>query len=246
MIQDVSLVQSSYSRNDHPGSAESIYQKLDQILAAVQNRSLQDLPALTEHNANGNAEGSLLADHSVNGGDAYLVADSNLDDYVLSITTSRPKTKCNNFCRCQCHTVHSYATPRWLRFFFGTLYFGYSGTPLLSRPSCNYVPCQRSRDRVSLFTYRFPGWAVSRALYLAGRINDLSGKGASWTFRWPYVLRDDSPLWSHVWTGSVDQVQVLFDKNVASPFVFDNAGESPLTVSGRFLNKKEDFYILEY
>lgn len=155
---------------------------------------------------------------------------SHLNRYTISITTSPVKNKCDRFCRCQCHINTSYTTPRWMRFFIGTLYISYSGTPLLNRRPCNYLRCRKSGSPTSNFIYYFPGWMVSRVLSVTGRHDDLNGIGASWTVRIPRVISEESDIWRRVRFGSAAVLLDTFREGLASPFDVSCHGMSLLAV----------------
>ena len=153
-----------------------------------------------------------------------------LDQYTLSITNSPVNTNCDRLCRCQCHTITSYRTPRWMKSFIEILYFGYFGTPLLNRRPCNNSSCRESGRLTITFTYHFPTWAASRVLSSTGRLDDLSGIGASWTIRIPRVIPPNAHIWWQICSGSTIQVQNSLMEGLASPFDVNAEGDSLLNV----------------
>ncbi|KAF7510833.1 hypothetical protein GJ744_005933 [Endocarpon pusillum] len=208
-----------------PDDIQLVHRKLDQILTTITNTSHEPSHPISALVPANTLQGEISDSQKANDANGTT---KNLDQYTLSITTSSIKAKCDRFCRCQCHTITSYRTPRWMKSFIGILYFGYSGTPLLNRRPCNYSQCRESGRPTTNFTYHFPRWAVSRVLSLTGRLDDLSGLGASWTIRIPRVIRPNAHIWWQISVGSIIQVQNSFAKGLASPFDVNPEGDSLL------------------
>lgn len=220
-----------------PDDNQLLHSKLDQILTTITNTSHEPSHPISALVPANTVQGEISDSQKANGASGTT---EKLDNYTLSITTSSVKAKCDRFCRCQCHTITSYRTPRWMKSFIGFLYFGYSGTPLLNRRPCNYSQCRLSGRPTTNFTYHFPRWAVSRVLSLTGTLDDLSGLGASWTIRIPRVISDSANIWWQIDVGSIIQVQNSFTKGLASPFDVDAKGGSLLNVYiPLFLTRKD-------
>lgn len=227
IIQGISLTKPSPEAHRHSDNIQSVHSKLDQILITITNTSHEPSHPISALVPANTLQGDISDSQKAN--DANGTTEE-LDQYTLSITTSSVKAKCDRFCRCQCHIITSYRTPRWMKSFIGSLYFGYSGTPILNRRPCNYSQCRQSGRPITNFTYHFPRWAVSRVLSLTGRLDDLSGLGASWTVRIPRVIPSNANIWWQISYGSVIQVQNSFTKGLASPFDVDAEGNSLLNV----------------
>ncbi len=228
IIQGISLTKPSpEAPTADSDNIQLVHTKLDQILTTITNTSHEPSHPITALVPATTLQGEIFDSQKAN--DANGTPEK-LDQYTLSITTSSVKAKCDRFCRCQCHTITSCRTPRWMKSFIGTLYFGYSGTPILNRRRCNYSQCRESGRPTTNFTYHFPRWAVSRVLSITGRLDDLSGLGASWTIRIPRVIPSDANIWCQISLGSISQIQNCLTKGLASPFDVDTGGDSLLNV----------------
>lgn len=91
-------------------------------------------------------------------------------------------SECSRCCKCFCHIHGRLNTPRLLDGILGTLFIGYSGSPLLS-PRCDHIFCRERKDSSTTLAYQFPQWFVaSRLAQLKTRITAM------------YVLEVSSPL----------------------------------------------------
>lgn len=97
--------------------------------------------------------------------------------------------KCHAYCACQCHVRISGCTPHWLQLMFGTLFYQFSGVPLLNRRPCNYVLC-RSTSGSAKVQYRFPTWLLPVVLEATATWKDLGPVGGSWSFATPTYLSE--------------------------------------------------------
>ncbi|KAF1998552.1 ankyrin, partial [Amniculicola lignicola CBS 123094] len=97
---------------------------------------------------------------------------------------------CKPHCPCQCHIPLQGSTPRWLRGLMGSLFFNFTGTPLLNHRSCNFSVCgaKDASSGSAYFQYYFPKWLLTKGVMIRGHWEDLGGIGATWTFRIPKAV----------------------------------------------------------
>ena len=88
-------------------------------------------------------------------------------------------SECNRSCSCSCHIRRRLKSPRLLDVFLGTLFIGYSGSPLLSQ-RCDKVSCRGRRNSSTSFIYQFPQWfLISRMIQLKAKVTTLYGPEVS-------------------------------------------------------------------
>ncbi|KAK3651328.1 hypothetical protein LTR56_005785 [Elasticomyces elasticus] len=143
---------------------------------------------------------------------------------VIAVTTTMSQ-QCSLFCTCSCHKRTQGQTPGWLRSVVGQLMFNY--TALLQVKPCDLPSCRQDSQK-SRFTYYFPQWLASKALMVAGNVNDLSGVGASWSFRFPVVVPANDRVWWIVRHGNLQALQKLFQDSVYNPYVINEYGTTLL------------------
>lgn len=154
------------------------------------------------------------------------------DPDLVSIRMSplQSSRRCGRFCNCRCHLSSHLATPRWLQGVFGSLFYSYSGNPVFGRNPCNHPFCHRSGSANTQFIYQFPAWLLLRVLSFTSTWKDVTGAGASWTFRMPTIISHAHPAWSMVAFGRVDQLVHEIDMKSVSPFAVGPNGVSFLEV----------------
>ena len=237
-IKDISIAQ-PLTQDAEPflGSSDipSIETKLSQAICYAQDPSLEPTaPNEASHSIETAADSASSASESNQFGTSAVATNVFPSaPPILSIVMSIAQNKCESFCKCQCHTRTTYSTPRWMKALIGSLYFGYTGTPLLSRRPCDYPLCCKSGAPSSEFTYQFPLWTVARVFRVSGRSNDLTGVGASWTIKIPRVIPSSSLVFRQIMHGSVEDLQTTFQNHLASPYDVDEDGRSLLRVCSR-------------
>lgn len=78
----------------------------------------------------------------------------------------RAAARCESWCPCACHKHQHAQSWSFLRPFFGSLYAGYSGMPVLS-PKCNVGMCKGMSAGYLKIDYLFPSWFTARAVSIA-------------------------------------------------------------------------------
>ncbi|RMZ13503.1 hypothetical protein D0860_02484 [Hortaea werneckii] len=150
---------------------------------------------------------------------------------TVRITATVATDKCPPICKCCCHVRTSFATPRYLRRFLGQLMLDY--TSLLQPKACNYPPCKK-RPGKSHFTYVFPTWFASRSLIVNGTSGGLTGIGASWTLRIPFILPASDFLWRCIEDDDLSSLRYLISQNNSILNVIDENGYSPMLWATKF------------
>ena len=75
----------------------------------------------------------------------------------------RKPIRCENHCRCVCHSKYHYKSPGLVQKLLGSLFIGYTGLPILAA-RCNLDTCVNQISRSIRATYSFPTWFVSKSL----------------------------------------------------------------------------------
>lgn len=139
-------------------------------------------------------------------------------------------SECSRGCGCSCHLRRRLNTPRILGDLMGTLFIGYSGSPILS-PRCNYASCRKLRNSSTSVVYQFPRWfVVSWVVEMKAKITAMYGPEVS--LRFNRVVDGKSLVFHYADIGDVTKMKQLFEQGRASPSdVRFDSGWTPLHVS---------------
>ena len=142
----------------------------------------------------------------------------------------RDMSQCSKGCKCSCHIRRRFNTPRLLDEFLGTLFVGYSGSPLLSQ-KCNDVSCHGRMNSTTSFVYSFPRWFVtSRVIQLKAKVTAMYGPEVS--LRFNRVVNGKALVFHYATIGDVSKMKQLFEQGRASPSdVRYDSGWTPFHVS---------------
>jgi hypothetical protein len=133
-------------------------------------------------------------------------------------------TICSAVCGCQCHKVARFKLSPWLARFTGSLFVGYSGIPLTTRPACDKKKCKREQGGIVKITYYFPTYLpwVTRMLSIMDQWNSLDGH--RFMLHAPRVVSSSSEIFILAQRGNIEGIQALFAQKEAS--IYDvSAGE---------------------
>lgn len=97
------------------------------------------------------------------------------------------RSKCERFCRCQCHRTTEKKWPKWLQPVVGSLFIQYNSFPVLDSRPCNSPLCNSNSAAAIRVQYLFPRWALSRAMHISMAWCSLAGTGASLHLKVPRV-----------------------------------------------------------
>ena len=138
--------------------------------------------------------------------------------------------ECSTSCNCSCHIRRRLKSPRLLDGFLGTLFIGYSGSPLLSQ-RCDQVSCRGRRNSSTSFIYQFPRWfLISRMIQLKAKVTKLYGPELS--LRFNRVIDGCALVFYYATTGDLCKMKKLFQQGCASPNdVRFDSGWTPFHVS---------------
>ena len=142
----------------------------------------------------------------------------------------RNTSECSRNCRCSCHIRRRLNTPRLLDGFLGTLFIGYTGSPLLSQ-KCDQLSCRGRKETSTSVTYHFPRWfVISRMVQLRAKITAMYGPEVS--LRFNRVVDGKALVFHYATTGDISKMKQLFVQGRASPSdVRFDSGWTPLHVS---------------
>ena len=139
-------------------------------------------------------------------------------------------SQCSKSCKCSCHIRRRFSTPRLLDGFLGTLFVGYSGSPLLSQ-KCDDVSCHGRVNTTTSFVYSFPRWFVtSRVIQLKAKVTAMYGPEIS--LRFNRIVNGKALVFHYATIGDVSKMKQLFEQGRASPSdVRYDSGWTPFHVS---------------
>ena len=139
-------------------------------------------------------------------------------------------SECSRSCNCSCHIRRSLKSPRLLEGFLGTLFIGYSGSPLLNQ-RCDQVSCRGRRNSSTSFIYQFPQWfLISRMIQFKAKVTTLYGPEVS--LRFNRVIDGCALVFYYATIGDLCKMKELFQQGCASPNdVRFDSGWTPFHVS---------------
>lgn len=142
----------------------------------------------------------------------------------------RNLSECNRKCVCSCHLRRRLNTPRSLDGLLGTLFVGYSGSPILGR-KCDQLSCRGRKDSSTSVVYQFPRWfVISRIVELKAKVTAMYGPEMS--LRFNRVVDGKALVFHYATTGAIGKMKQLFQQGLASPSdVRFDSGWTPLHVS---------------
>ncbi|KAI4280572.1 MAG: hypothetical protein L6R35_005863 [Caloplaca aegaea] len=143
----------------------------------------------------------------------------------------RNLSECSRSCVCTCHIRRRFNTARLLDGFLGTLFIGYSGSPILSQ-KCDQVSCRGRKDSSTSVVYQFPRWfVISRIIELKAKVTAMYGPEVS--LRFNRVVDGKALVFHYATTGDTDKMRQLFEQGRASPSdVRFDSGWTPLHAGG--------------
>ena len=143
-------------------------------------------------------------------------------------TAQFPRTACTPWCSCVCHRKGSFKTPEILQHVLGTLFIGYSGLPMFTKP-CDQHSCHLRARPTSSITYFFPPWFLARAISLVLSSTPLAGPVA--TLKMQRAVSGDADVFNFAKLGETEKLKHLFEQGLASPHdVHYESGVTPLHV----------------
>lgn len=129
-------------------------------------------------------------------------------------TAQFPRSACQPWCSCACHTERRLRSPQLLDQIIGSLFIGYSGLPGLTK-QCNQHSCHLRSQPMTYITYFFPQWFLARTISFVLSTTPLAGPVAS--LKVSRTVPGDSAIFTYAKTGDVDKIRSLFESGLASP-----------------------------
>jgi hypothetical protein len=129
-------------------------------------------------------------------------------------TAQFPRSACQPWCSCACHSEHRLRSPQLLDRVIGSLFIGYSGLPGLTR-KCNQHSCHLRSQPMTYITYFFPQWFLARTISFVLSTTPLAGPVAS--LKVSRTVPGDSAIFYYAKTGNLTKIKALFEGGLASP-----------------------------
>ena len=147
----------------------------------------------------------------------------------VRIAASYSRRSCKNDCECGCHRRHksSVKSPKAISAIIGTLFAGYTGTPILDEACHSHSACSKREGSITLL-YVFPSWFLARALAVA--LSKVSARGPELHIRIINVVSESSQVFLHAASGDIDSLKNCLRQGIGSPMDIDSTGASPLMV----------------
>lgn len=141
------------------------------------------------------------------------------------------RRRCKSSCGCVCHSRYQCKTSPVVRRFFGALFLGYVGPPLLTL-SCNDEMCQSRLTRSFSLVYCFPQWFILRAIYVVAAMTYTGCPVFGLEVRRRIEWGGKDGILRFVLNGNTKGVQhLLVNKTASLTDVDPNYGRSALHVS---------------
>lgn len=163
------------------------------------------------------------------GFDSYVEHFSKKTPDLRVEATLYRQSSCSSRCLCHCHKTYFAKTPTLTQDIIGSLFIGYSNTPINRKP-CNEKLCKQQRSSLLKVNYYFPSWLLHRMVAFKNIWNPNEGHQIS--VRIPRVVDPFSDVFLVADHGNLESLKELFDQGLASPFdISGDDGESVLQVS---------------
>ncbi|KAK3380949.1 hypothetical protein B0H63DRAFT_194773 [Podospora didyma] len=95
------------------------------------------------------------------------------------------RQRCSRYCKCQCHTMSTIQTPRWMRPITGSFAAYYNSIPIFSPRTCDVVSCRSKTQKRLAVNLCFPSWFLQRSIEVTAVWGSLTNAGASLHLRVP-------------------------------------------------------------
>ncbi len=129
-------------------------------------------------------------------------------------TAQFPRSACQPWCSCACHTERRLRSPQLLDQVIGSLFIGYSGLPGLTR-RCNQRSCHLQSQPMTYITYFFPQWFLARMISFVLSTTPLAGPVAS--LKVSRTVPGNSAIFEYAKRGDIIKMRSLFEGGLASP-----------------------------
>lgn len=141
------------------------------------------------------------------------------------------QSNCEGACDCSCHSNYQCRTPSMLANLIGTLFLGYTGSPLL-RPKCDKSSCQNRTSKSFQLIYCFPQWFMEKAIHFVAATTYTGTPTFGLEVRRRVGWGSEDSILRFALTGNTLGVKALLDARTVSMTDIDpNHGRSALYVS---------------
>jgi hypothetical protein len=123
---------------------------------------------------------------------------------------------CEAECGCICHSHTHMRSPGLLSRFFGVLFLGYRGLPLL-RSKCNIDSCSNRFSRSLKISYTFPPWFLARTLQFVMATTYTNEPEFGLKVRNRVEYSSEHSIFQLARQGQIKSIQRLFEAGLASP-----------------------------
>ena len=148
---------------------------------------------------------------------------------VISVSLTK-SWKCQDKCRCSCHTRRRFTTPNSVKNIFGALFMNYIGFPLLEG-TCHEKSCQHHTPRFFKITYYFPVWIAARVFSLTIGTSHTDSPTFGLVLRRSIPFSYEPHFFQVAWNGNTEEVVSLIESGQAQPNDLDELqGKTALTV----------------
>jgi len=163
-------------------------------------------------------------DHKTN---EVSITPSSLDVVDRRLTPYRGILSPNISCKCVCHQLRVFCSPQVLTKSFGRVIVGVSGH-VFSEPTCNESTCHDKSRYSMIITYFFPSWWIAKAIILTCVRNPYGNPTMGLYVR--NLLPEHSPMIRAITSGSVTNLQSIFQNHISTPNDMEEMGWTGLTV----------------
>jgi ankyrin repeat protein len=124
--------------------------------------------------------------------------------------------RCEGGCQCICHSHSRFQSPKLLNQFFGALFIGYAGLPIITR-QCNVDICTNQYSRTVHISYTFPGWFLSRTVDLVAATTYTGEPSFGVKVRNRANYGSENSIFKYARDGNIPGIIEMFKKRKASP-----------------------------
>ena len=150
---------------------------------------------------------------------------------TILVPASLVRWKCSSYCSCACHRRYTAKSPQLLNLFFGMLFGGYVGLPMVT-PPCDVRSCNQRAHPAVMAVYSFPHWLLARVVYLSVKLSTY--EGPQFSLRISRVIDGASNVFHFIEYDRIDELKEVLRQRTFSPFdISHNTGFSILMVGRR-------------
>ena len=135
---------------------------------------------------------------------------------------------CISACKCACHKMNQFRSPRSMDALLGVLFCGYSVTPFSAKPTCTTSECKGNGSFRVKVEYLFPLWFL---LSVSARIVISSTGDPALCLSVIRARTGASDIWRYIRSNDLESLQSLYSSGRGSPNDIFEFGRNALIVS---------------